>query len=381
MKNVIKSGIAALILCAAGHAQYTLSNGLRVDASGKILISMAGGAANIVTSFGFPLDSSGNVLVDCAVGCSSGAVSSVFGRSGAVAATSGDYTVAQVTGAVSTSTTVNGHALSSNVTVSASDITTGTLPLAQSFPGVINGTDGSGTANVYTVTLSPVPSSYVPSQTFGCFVPHANNTNATPTGQFNGLGTKTIVKFNGSSLTSADMITTEPACLLYDGTNLLLLNPMARTGGGSIAGSSNPTFSGATALSDNNFGSLQTNSVNGCESSFGISTLTAAYTTGLNCLPANSVIDSVVYRITTTITGTTTSFTIGDGSTAGRFCVAQSTLTSGTTGICTVQWTSATAGTMGQAAAAAVKFTANGTITAGAMRLIVYYHTWTAPTS
>jgi hypothetical protein len=75
-------------------------------------------------------------------------VTSVFGRTGAVVAASGDYSVAQITGAAplasptftgtptvpgyaTTSTTVNGHALSSNVTVAASDITTGTLPAAQ----------------------------------------------------------------------------------------------------------------------------------------------------------------------------------------------------------------------------------------------------------
>jgi hypothetical protein len=77
-----------------------------------------------------------------------GAVASVFGRTGAVTAASGDYSVAQVTGAaplaspaftgspvvpgyVTTGTTVNGHALSSNVTISASDLTTGSLPSAQ----------------------------------------------------------------------------------------------------------------------------------------------------------------------------------------------------------------------------------------------------------
>ncbi len=76
------------------------------------------------------------------------AVTSVFGRTGAVAAASGDYTVSQISGAaplasptftgtptvpgyVTTGTSVNGHALSSNVSVSASDLTTGTLPTAQ----------------------------------------------------------------------------------------------------------------------------------------------------------------------------------------------------------------------------------------------------------
>jgi hypothetical protein len=54
-------------------------------------------------------------------------------------------------GAVSTATTVNGHALSSNVTVSASDLTTGTLPHAQ-LPALVsadipaNAANTSGTA-------------------------------------------------------------------------------------------------------------------------------------------------------------------------------------------------------------------------------------------
>lgn len=76
----------------------------------------------------------------------SGAVSSVFGRTGSVTAQSGDYTAAQVTGAVSNTTTVNGHALSANVTVSASDITTGTLPHAQ-LPTLVSGDIPNNGAN------------------------------------------------------------------------------------------------------------------------------------------------------------------------------------------------------------------------------------------
>jgi len=49
-------------------------------------------------------------------------------------------------GAVGTSTTVNGHALSSNVTVSASDLTTGTLPHAQ-LPVLVSGDIPSNAAN------------------------------------------------------------------------------------------------------------------------------------------------------------------------------------------------------------------------------------------
>jgi hypothetical protein len=55
------------------------------------------------------------------------AVPSVFGRTGAVMATGGDYSCTQVTGCTPNSTTVNGHALTGNVTVSASDLAAGAL--------------------------------------------------------------------------------------------------------------------------------------------------------------------------------------------------------------------------------------------------------------
>jgi hypothetical protein len=51
-----------------------------------------------------------------------------FGTTGSTAAVGND---SRITGAVPNTTTVNGHALSSNVVVSASDLTTGTLPAGQ----------------------------------------------------------------------------------------------------------------------------------------------------------------------------------------------------------------------------------------------------------
>lgn len=75
-----------------------------------------------------------------------GAVSSVFGRTGTVTTQSGDYTAAQVTGAVSNTTTVNGHALSGNVAISASDITTGILAHAQ-LPALVSGDIPNNAAN------------------------------------------------------------------------------------------------------------------------------------------------------------------------------------------------------------------------------------------
>lgn len=120
-----------------------------------------------------------------------------------------------------------------------------------------------------------------------------------------------------------------------------------------------------------------------CETSGGITTLNVGGTTtdtGQNCLPATAVIDAVVYRITTTIT-TAANFTIGDATTAARFCATQSTLTAGTTGTCFVQADQTGAAGPRQTAAAKVRVTTNVNPGAGAIRMMVFYHTWSPPTS
>lgn len=130
-------------------------------------------------------------------------------------------------------------------------------------------------------------------------------------------------------------------------------------------------------------GEFQLSAASLCEAAGGPTTLATGATTtdtGVTCLPANSVIDAVVYRITTTIT-TAASFTIGDATTAARFCGTQSTLTAGTTGICFVQADQTGAAGPRQTTAVAVRVTTNVNPGAGAIRLTVFYHTWTAPTS
>lgn len=160
------------------------------------------------------------------------------------------------------------------------------------------------------------------------------------------------------------------------------------------AGSSGPTPNSGTTrggvdntglsfTTDGSFNSKQKDGASACEISFGTTTLNTGGTTtstGLSCLPANSIIDAVVYRITTTIT-TAANFTIGDGVTAARFCSTQSTLAAGTTGTCLAQSDQTGAAGPKQVNAASVVVTTNVNPGAGAIRLIVYYHTWTAPTS
>jgi hypothetical protein len=126
----------------------------------------------------------------------------------------------------------------------------------------------------------------------------------------------------------------------------------------------------------NSFGSFVNYGASSCETGFGATTVSggATTTTGLTCLPANAIIDAVVYRVTTTIT-TATTFTIGDSGSATRYCATQSNMSAGATGTCTA------AGFYLNPSALGVKITPSTTPGAGAIRLIVYYHTWTAPTS
>ncbi len=133
----------------------------------------------------------------------------------------------------------------------------------------------------------------------------------------------------------------------------------------------------------NAFGSYSVATSAACEADYGVTTLATDSEnteTGLNCLPANAVIDSVVYRITTTITKAA-SLTIGDAVTPARFCTTQSKLTAGATGVCFAQEDQK--GTAGprQVSNGKVRVVCNAAPGAGAIRVIVYYHTVTPPTS
>lgn len=105
-------------------------------------------------------------------------------------------------------------------------------------------------------------------------------------------------------------------------------------------------------------------------------------------LPADSLIDAVTIRITTTITGIdSTSLQFGDSNVATRFG-SVSAFTSGTTGVGINQWKgSVTADNAGptQTSTAKVRLTlaggADNTPSAGAVRVAIHYRTFTAPTA
>lgn len=102
--------------------------------------------------------------------------------------------------------------------------------------------------------------------------------------------------------------------------------------------------------------------------------------TAANLLPAGSLIEAVVTRVTTAITGAgVTSFSVGDATIGGRFSTLNA-LALGSTSIGTLHQDAT--GTSGprQTAAAKVRITAVGaTPTGGIVRIIVYYSTYTIP--
>lgn len=103
--------------------------------------------------------------------------------------------------------------------------------------------------------------------------------------------------------------------------------------------------------------------------------------TSANLLPANSIIEAVVCRITTALT-VTTNWAVGDATISNRFSSANSTLTLGTTSIGLNHVDQM--GTSGpkQISAAKVRITCTGSNPgAGAIRITVFYRTFTPPTS
>jgi hypothetical protein len=99
-------------------------------------------------------------------------------------------------------------------------------------------------------------------------------------------------------------------------------------------------------------------------------------------LPANSIIEGVVARVTETIT-TATDWALGDATQAERFLAASSNLTAGDTevGLAHRQPSVADAAGPVQAAAASLRITTSGTPGAGKIRITVYFSTFVAPTS
>lgn len=146
----------------------------------------------------------------------------------------------------------------------------------------------------------------------------------------------------------------------------------------------------ATVFAVNDGGNTTQTGANGATRVHGViselmtlSTVGTTTDSAANLLTADSIIEAVTCRVTTTIT-TATNWSVGDATTAARFSSANSTLTAGTTsvGLNHQQGSVATdaAGPV-QVTAAKLRITTTGTPGAGAIRCTVFYTQFTAPTS
>lgn len=88
--------------------------------------------------------------------------------------------------------------------------------------GINTGTD-TGSANAYVINPNPALTAYAANQVF-VFEPANTNTGAS-TLNANSLGGKSIVTRGGLALVAGQMVAGVVALLVYDGTNLELLNP------------------------------------------------------------------------------------------------------------------------------------------------------------
>lgn len=142
-------------------------------------------------------------------------VISVAGRTGVVTLAQTD-----VSGTVASTTTVNGHALSSNVVVSASDLTTGTLPAAQ-LPNPTASTLG-GVQSIAAVSnnfLTSISTSGVPTQAQPSFT---NISGTVASAQLPTATTSTLgaVEIDGTSIKIAAGVISSTQGLVRESVNL-----------------------------------------------------------------------------------------------------------------------------------------------------------------
>src|SRR6266403_1016674 len=159
-----------------------------------------------------------------------GAVSSVFGRTGAVVAVSGDYTQTQVAaGAIANGSTATTQAANDNSTKVATTAYVDGAGFATKV-GVQNesytyATD-TGAANAYAIAPSPAIAAYATGQRFQYKAVNANTTASTLA--VSGLAAKAIQK-NGVALVANDILANEIVDVIYDGTQFQMINPSGIT--------------------------------------------------------------------------------------------------------------------------------------------------------
>lgn len=102
----------------------------------------------------------------------------------------------------------------------------------------------SGAADAYVITLTPAPSAYAAGQRFSFLAANANT--GASTLNVNSLGTKTIKKLHDQDLEAGDIEASMIVDVVYDGTNLQMLNPAGTNISAATASAVTTFFDGAT---------------------------------------------------------------------------------------------------------------------------------------
>jgi len=179
-------------------------------------------------------------------------VSSVFNRTGAVVATSGDYSFGLVSGTATaaqggTGTTsltgvryANGGSADTAATTSQVQTAIGNGVYVPA--GGYYGGTATGAVNVLAVTLPSGLGSPTLANLTGVlisFIPNLANTTTTPTLTVNSLAATTIVKGTSTALAAGDLALNTLAFVVYNGTNFQLINPQVGLTQTAAAGSLN----------------------------------------------------------------------------------------------------------------------------------------------
>lgn len=92
-----------------------------------------------------------------------------------------------------------------------------------------------GATNAYTITYTPALAAYVSGERYS-FIANADNTGSA-TLNINGLGAKTLRKITSSgkvALASGDIKNTQPVTVEYDGTDMVMVTPVANLSAGTV---------------------------------------------------------------------------------------------------------------------------------------------------
>lgn len=349
------------------------------SAAGDTITRTASGSDLTITNSAAVVGTTYKVVIVTAT-VTAGNVTASFGGATGTAISTATTTTAYFTATATTAFTLTASAaFAGTITISTtsvkaitSDITTDVGPLVVTSPGSIRLAPASGFGSLFTGGSVTAPGiGWVEDSdgtATGAYRPAANQWGLTVNGvKASVLGVSGTSHIWYSSAGSARI------SLVYDSNTptLTLTQSTAATMASTPVAQTYTTANGAQWVASQ-ISELITLSTSGT---------TTDSTADL--LPANSIIESVVCRVTTTIS-TATDWSVGDASTAARFASANATMTAGSTSIGLNHQkggvsTDATGQT--QAAAAKLRITTTGTPGAGAVRCTVFYRQFVAPTS